>query len=170
MFNLIGLLAFVLVVVVLVFRDRSTDFLGYLCLLGLGCVITLSTRKGFVSAPSWQGFRPKGAPEVSQAGGGDRNLRADKLSAIVLSVISVTLLDGTGGPVFAAGGTGKPKRYDGTWSVEVITDREGHLRPCLPVRNRDREWSGPLRRRQRLHRVRGCPAERSRPGRDLSWQ
>ncbi|WP_244965517.1 hypothetical protein [Methylobacterium soli] len=45
-----------------------------------------------------------------------------KLSAIALSAISVVLLGGTGIPVLAASGTGKPKRYDGKWSVEVITE------------------------------------------------
>ena len=68
---LTGLLAFVLVVAVLASRGRPMAFLGCLFLLGLGCVITLSSLKGFVRSTSRQGLRPRGAPEPSQAGGGD---------------------------------------------------------------------------------------------------
>ena len=60
---LTGLLVFVLVVAVLLSRGRPAAFLGCLCLLSLGCVIMLSSLKGFLRPTSWQGLRPRGAPE-----------------------------------------------------------------------------------------------------------
>jgi hypothetical protein len=45
---LTGLVMFVLVLAVLLSKGRPAAFLGCLCLLGLGCVIGLSSLKGFV--------------------------------------------------------------------------------------------------------------------------
>jgi hypothetical protein len=45
---LTGLVVFVLILAALVSKGRPAAFLGCLCLLGLGCVIALSSLKGFV--------------------------------------------------------------------------------------------------------------------------
>ncbi|WP_336489876.1 hypothetical protein [Methylobacterium nigriterrae] len=47
---LFGLVVFVLMLAVLASKGRPTAFLGCLCLLGLGCVIALSSFKGIVRA------------------------------------------------------------------------------------------------------------------------
>ncbi|AWN43636.1 hypothetical protein U8607_11135 [Methylobacterium durans] len=49
---LTGFAAFVLVAAILLSRGRPAAFLGCLCLLGLGCVIALSSLKSFVRLPA----------------------------------------------------------------------------------------------------------------------
>ncbi|MER2263572.1 hypothetical protein [Methylobacterium oxalidis] len=54
---MIGLAAFVLVVAALLSGGRPAAFLGCLCLLGLGCVIAVSSLRGLArsSAPGTHG-------------------------------------------------------------------------------------------------------------------